>query len=476
MLFGLRSDDAKDLSLQEISFLTFQAVLEVVIICLAGFFAAKSGLLNSKGQKVLSQLNVDLFTPCLVFTKLAPLLSFQKMADIVIIPLFYAVLTGIAYMCSRVVGIFFGLNDPESDFVTAMAVFGNSNSLPVSLTMSLAYTLPDLLWDDLDDDTPDKVASRGILYLLIFQQLGQILRWSWGYNKLLRKRSYEELHTYYNKTGDIEYQSVVHVSAAAPNDQANESTRLLQHVQARFDTHGAISESSSSDSLSGLAQDETVERLPSPEPPSKLRATARSVIKNFSLKRTRTWVAQLPVIREFLNFMNPPLYAMLVSVIIASVPALQNLFFNNDKSFVKNTLTSAIMQLGLVSIPLILIVLGSNLYPSRDVSPPSRHYTKIVVGSLLARMILPSFFLLPIIAFCVKFINISILDDPIFLIVAFVLTISPPAIQLSQITQLNDIYQREMAGVLFWGYVVLTLPTAIFIVTTSLEVLKWAGV
>lgn len=436
---------SSDLSFQQISLLTFEAVLEVVIICFAGFLAAKSGLLNVKGQKVISQLNVDLFTPCLVFTKLAPSLSFQKMADIVIIPVFYGLSTGISFLCSRVVGHLFELNEPESDYVTAMAVFGNSNSLPVSLTMSLSYTLPDLLWDDIEGDTPDKVASRGILYLLIFQQLGQILRWSWGYNKLLKKRSHTELNTYYNKNGDVEY---LHVT-----DEIDETTQLLP---------------SSPDSSSGesvVHDDDDDADISSFETRSK---------SSISVKQLWAKVKGLPFIKQFLQFMNPPLYAMLVSVVIASVPALQDLFFNDANSFVKNTVTNSINQLGMVSIPLILIVLGSNLYPSQDIPPPSRHYTKIVVGSLLSRMILPSIILLPIIALCVKFIKISILDDPIFLIVAFILTISPPAIQLSQIVQLNNIYQKEMAGVLFWGYVVLTLPLTIFIVVTSLEVLKWA--
>ena len=63
-------------------------------------------------------------------------------------------------------------------------------------------------------------------------------------------------------------------------------------------------------------------------------------------------------------------------------------------------------------------------------------------------MILPSAVLLPI-ALCVKYIKASILDDPIFLIVAFILTVSPPAIQLSQITQLNNVYQKEMSGFYF---------------------------
>ena len=88
--------------------------------------------------------------------------------------------TGVSYWSSRIVSKALSLNSPETDFVTAMAVFGNSNSLPVSLVLTLSYTLPDLLWDDVEDDNTDKVAGRGILYLLIFQQLGQILRWSWG--------------------------------------------------------------------------------------------------------------------------------------------------------------------------------------------------------------------------------------------------------------------------------------------------------
>ena len=111
--------------------------------------------------------------------------------------------TGVSYWSSRIVSKALSLNSPETDFVTAMAVFGNSNSLPVSLVLTLSYTLPDLLWDDVEDDNTDKVAGRGILYLLIFQQLGQILRWSWGFNTLLRKRSQLELNTYHTKHGKI---------------------------------------------------------------------------------------------------------------------------------------------------------------------------------------------------------------------------------------------------------------------------------
>ncbi|PVH22855.1 hypothetical protein CXQ85_002579 [Candidozyma haemuli] len=428
----------QELSFAGISFLTLQAVLEVVIVCLAGFFVARSNLLGTTGQRMLSQLNVDLFTPCLVFTKLAPSLSVDKILDIFIIPVFYAITTATSYSFSRVMSRFLVLNEAESDFVTAMAVFGNSNSLPVSLTMTLAYSLPDLLWDRMDDDTPDKVASRGMLYLLIFQQMGQILRWSWGYNKLLRRRSPAELDSAIT-SGEIRPLALPDVESQ--NSSFNRDEGEIEDVSP----------------ASTLAAD-----FPTMAPPHQHESDDSSVDHtqkpyngqqdNFIKRKWHSFVTWRPV-ANFFAFMNPPLYSMLISVLIASVSSLQKLFFQDD-SFVRNTLTKSIENLGSVSIPLILIV--------------------IVVASLMSRMILPSLVMLPLIALCVKFINTSILDDPIFLIVAFILTVSPPAIQLSQITQLNDLYQKEMAGVLFWGYVILTLPTTIFIVATSLQVLKWS--
>lgn len=459
-----------ELSFLDITTLTFEAVVEVIIICFAGFIAAKTGLLSLSGQKVISALNVDLFTPCLVFSKLAPSLSLQKMAEVVIIPVFYALSTGISFLCSRVVGSVLELNEPETDFVTAMAVFGNSNSLPVSLTLSLAYTLPDLLWEDIDDDTADKVASRGILYLLIFQQLGQILRWSWGYNKLLRKRSVQELTTYGDEE-DIEGQ----IEAASSLLSTEVAERILNHSSLDPDD-GALYIATSNDNLVNNSSS-TVNYFSSSGEEESTDAYKPIIVKSrYTISRIWRFICKNSIVVGFLNFMNPPLYAMLISIIVASVPFLQRQFFTDETTFVHNTLSNAIKQLGSVSIPLILIVLGSNLYPSKDLPPASRHYNKIVIGSLLSRMILPPLVLLPIITLCVKYIKISILDDPIFLIVAFILTISPPAIQLSQIVQLNNIYQKEMSGVLFWGYVILTLPTTIVIVVTSLEVLEWARI
>lgn len=366
---------SSNLSFGAVSFLTLQAVLEVVIVCFAGFVAARTGALTSLGQKVLLRLNVDLFTPCLVFSKLALLLSIGKLADLAVVPVFFGVSTLTAYFFSRLTARALALDGAEADYVTAMAVFGNSNSLPVSLTLSLAATLPDLLWDQIEGDSSDKVALRGLLYLLLFQQLGQVLRWLWGYNKLLRP--------------------------------AGETEPLIKRGGGGG---GGV-----------------------------------------------------------LGFMNPPLYAMALSVVVASTPLRQWFFLD---TFLLRTVTRSVEQMGNVLVPLILIVLGSNLCPTNDV-PQAKRHTRIVVAALVSRMILPAMVLLPVIALCVKCVPVSVLDDPIFLVVAFILTTLPPAIQLLQITQLNNVFQAEMAKVLFWGYAVLTLPTTIFVVAASLETLEW---
>jgi predicted permease len=65
--------------------------------------------------------------------------------------------------------------------------------------------------------------------------------------------------------------------------------------------------------------------------------------------------------REFLDFMNMPLWAMLVAVLIALYPQLQqHLFFEKD-GFIRGSVIFAIQICGDVSIPLILVILGANI-------------------------------------------------------------------------------------------------------------------
>lgn len=406
-----------------LSYLVFESVLQVVIISFAGFWSAHTGLLPKPAQKVISLLNVDLFTPCLIFSKLARSLSLAKILEISIIPVFFAVSTGVSLMSGKIMSKILKLDKDESNFVVANSIFGNSNSLPVSLTLSLAYTLPGLTWDQIPNDSRDNVASRGILYLLIFQQIGQMLRWSWGYNKLMKWTGENHHHM---PPSQIE----AHLEAARNREE------MLDNLSPSYDGTSGMSSAGSFWS--------------------------------------KWWQRLVLFASKVRSYLNPPLYSMIISVVVASIPPVQHELFHKS-GFINNTLAEAVTQLGSVSIPLILIVLGSNLHPSEDTFPKTHNHNKLVIGSIIGRMILPSCFLLPIIIIAVKYINVSILDDPIFLVVGFLLTVSPPAIQLTQITQLNEFFEAEMANILFWGYAVLSLPVSIIVVSAAIYVLQWAN-
>ncbi|KAK9367166.1 auxin efflux carrier [Lipomyces kononenkoae] len=476
-----------------LSFLVFQAVVQVVLVCALGFCAAHFRLLNPALQKHISQLNVMLFTPCLIFVKLASAITADKLADLAIIPVLFVLTTGVSYLAARLINRIQGFTRRESNFVIAMAVFANSNSLPVSLTVALAQTLPALKW--LPDDTSDMIASRGILYLLIFQQLGQMLRWSWGYNTLLAKNDGSEIITLTSSRLSISTVPDRDHDNDDDIDVENDADEVAQFISRNVNSELSIEtialtakqlipEDSSTDSSSSSSSDV------SDSPTGSLfynsdQTLLPSFNRSYRKDSNRSWFyrivdsPRLHQVQRFLvnllKYMNPPLWAMISALIVASISPLQHWLFEDKDTFVYRTFTSAITQTSQVSIPLILVVLGANLYPDDTAAPPSPNFKRIVASSLVARMLISGIVLIPLLAVFAKFVHLSIIDDPIFLVVLFLLATAPPAIQLSQICQLNEVFEREMSAVLFWGYVVLTLPVTMVMVVMSLEVLEWAG-
>ena len=80
----------------------------------------------------------------------------------------------------------------------------------------------------------------------------------------------------------------------------------------------------------------------------------------------------------------------------------------------------------------------------------------------------------PLLAIIAKFVPVSILDDPIFVIVCFLLTGAPSALQLAQICQINNVYMGAMSNLLFQSYVVWILPSTLVLVMLALETVEWA--
>lgn len=415
---------------------------------------------------------------------------------------------------------------PQRNFVTAMAVFGNSNSLPLSLVISLSHTISGLHWDKIPGDNDDEVGARGILYLLIFSQLGQAVRWSWGMNTLLRPiDAYtpeergeipqdEEVQDPYKDDSDSDSRSnssQASSSGSYVSGRSKSPPALRRQVKTDELTATPDRAEDPKKSANSLQQSGGLQVPSNPaateRPKSPIMETAEAVYDDFQQKRTefRGWRARIwertstivaNIAQDVLNAvkraghavfstlprglqkvlsqiwhafatlvygiytcLNIPLMAIIVAVLIGSIPQLKA-FFHTRGTFVNNTITSAVSQCAGVAVPLILFVLGGNLckstVPAEDVDDKQylREKKTMLWLSILCRMLIPLVFMAPILAILAKFTPISILDDPIFIIVCFLLVGAPSALQLAQICQVNDVFVPVISQLLFQSYVV----------------------
>jgi predicted permease len=533
--------------------LVSEAVLEVVFVALPGYLVAVTGMFDANSQKFVAELNTMVFTPCLIFTKLASQLNADKLADLVVIPFIFVAQTLVSYCCAQLMSWAFGFWGKkmrrQKNFILAMAVFGNSNSLPISLVISLSKTIQGLHWDQIPGDNDDEVAARGILYLLIFQQLGQLLRWTWGYSVLLKPASaYEEEDRaeeiaedrsieegeYRDDPEDQETGNVIKASnsddsgflsgqttpqnpedisssessvvVGATPTNGNNSTMTPRNIPSPTGEHTIDGRPRRTDStLSQLTDDATANPTQTENTTAfkaflyRVKFTTLLYLRKFGLTLKtffhnlyrasprpfqsifaflQTWIGGF--LRGVWRQMNPPLWAMLAALLVASIPPLQHAFFTRG-TFLSNSVTRAISQSGSVAVPLILVVLGANLarstLPKDQVasSPAAKaEERKLLYAALLSRMFLPVLLMAPALALLAKFAPVSILDDPIFIIVCFLLTGAPSALQLAQICQINHVFMGAMSSLLVMSYVVWIFPSTLLLVLLALEVLSWA--
>jgi predicted permease len=259
--------------------------------------------------------------------------------------------------------------------------------------------------------------------LLIFQQLGQLLRWSWGYNVLLapaEKYTEEEGGTGSSAQLEQGQNSYTHDSEDDPrqsligniydgdydsSDNADdERTKVVNSPSASTTTKSSRATSPKRKGTSGAAPDllatptndnvtprqnghitsfPQLDGRKDDDSENGFNGVIKKVKNGFHSTKVRIGhfvssnaeaaFAALPgpvqmvlgkinsILSRFFaglwEFMNPPLWAMLFAIVVASVPALQHLFFD-EGTFIRNSVTRAIGQSGGVAVPLILVVLG----------------------------------------------------------------------------------------------------------------------
>ncbi|CDO71081.1 hypothetical protein BN946_scf184844.g85 [Trametes cinnabarina] len=374
---------------------TFESILEVFIICFAGYFLARKGILDRTTQKKLNRLNVSIFTPSLLFSKVAFFLSPAKLRELWVIPIVFIVTTLVSMLVAYVLSIILRLKRSQRAFAIAASMFMNSNSLPIALLQSLVVTVPGLKWGD--DDNTDAMVGRALTYLVLYSTLGMVVRWSYGV-RLLSQADPEPVEA----EADAREASPLLTPQEVPFPPSAEEERVLRHEassssvssqdsrtkpQAGGNPRVSVEEANGRKffysfpntpasrltelpSASGTTteyEDNDVEDDDEFQlPPARRTATEptssrwQSRMRRLGRKVRKAW-------RTFREFMTAPLWAALASLVVACIQPLQHAL---DEHFppVKGAIASA----GNCSIPITLVVLGAYFYTPPDTEEQKR--------------------------------------------------------------------------------------------------------
>ncbi|ORY25349.1 membrane transport protein-domain-containing protein [Naematelia encephala] len=170
--------DSTEVPIRTLLVTVFESIIEVFLLCLAGYILSRAGVTDKATQRKLNVINVSLFTPALLFSKVAFSLTPAKLKEMWIIPLGFVIVTGLSAAVAWALSRALKLKRSQTAFAICAAMFQNSNSLPIALIQSLVIEVPHLKWGE--DDTKDQMIGRALAYLVLYSTLGMMLRWSWG--------------------------------------------------------------------------------------------------------------------------------------------------------------------------------------------------------------------------------------------------------------------------------------------------------
>ncbi|KAI9475632.1 MAG: auxin efflux carrier [Benjaminiella poitrasii] len=441
-----------------------QAILQVMVVVFFGCILAKWGYFNMDKQRWLSKLNLVFFTPCLLFSNIASVISFEKLLAYWPIPCFYLVYAILNYSSSQVITRVVGLNSAYRRFVLACVMFSNSNSLPIAIISSLAVSeaASILYWNE--NDTPEAVAARGISYILFFAIFGNLIRWSYGYHLLQRRKGDEDeevvaSYTTYQTINDTQHRQQPSSSSIAS------SSSSISHEEDGHHGGKLPSRQLSSVTITVVADENTTLLSQANNKPQLPSVTTTTGENDGSSSLIRI------IARRIHRFMSPPLYAAVTALTVGLSPLKPILY--DKQSFLYPSFTKAIESCGKAAVPIILTCLGAQLYSifksQHEASPRMK---KPIATAIAVRMCLMPFLVVPTVILFVLYGSrfSSLASDPVFVTMMIVLGCSPTAINLVQITQVNNIFEEEMMRMLFWSYGVVCVPVCTMVVFLALNV------
>ncbi|KAF9349025.1 hypothetical protein BGX26_012626 [Mortierella sp. AD094] len=278
------------------------------------------------------------------------------------IPVFYAIFSLVSLLVAKVGSRLLRFSKDEEKFVIASVLFSNTNTLPMALLQSLAFSAAGgrLLRDE--NDTKEDVAARGISYILFYAIFGNLVRWSYGFSLLVPKdkpEEEEEEEENWDSNLQLPAPSVL-INVDIPASRNSNASILT--LPASFDTPRVAD---AHDIGSSIAPTTFKSPNPTPNNPSYLHPHSVSTRKSptMSIKSMSDSIvvrAASTAYERVRKVLTPPLLTALISLVIGLVPALHQLFMSPQSS-VYRFLVRPIEGCGNAAIPMILLCLGAQV-------------------------------------------------------------------------------------------------------------------
>ncbi|CAG8454044.1 215_t:CDS:2 [Dentiscutata erythropus] len=388
-----------------------QSCSQVLLVCVAGFLAAKLELITTNIQKNLSSLIINIFMPCFLFSNVASSVTVETLISLWPIPAFFFIFITIGSGLGLLSGTLLKLNNvSNTKFVITGIIFNNVTSLSLGLLRGIEKTDAIMILKWYPDDTPNVIAKRGISYVLLATLWTNLLRWSLG--AYLLKKETRSLIPQHN------FDEITDITENDPSKRpvADEITPLL---------------------------------------------ASQRILHPYVERLHPVW-SRVKTIFKF-KFMNPPLYAALVALVIVAIPPLKSFLFDKNAPFMP--LTQAVEYIGSVSVPLTLLTLGAQL-KNLSISK-SKSIAHMIAYVLTCRLII-----MPVIGTVMVMLTRDwYLNDPMLWFVLILMASGPTAVNCMNLAQLTDNFQEEMSALLFYGYVA-AIPMVTFLMMIVLSHFK----
>lgn len=310
---------------------TAASICEVILVSFVGYILARRGILDKPTTTKINKINVSIFTPALLFSKVAFSLNAHRLVELAVVPIGFVLVELVSLLAALFLSKIACISSAHTRYAIAVAITPNSNSLPVALMQSLVVTVPLLRWDEPGEppDDPNSMIGRALTYLVLFSTLGMFVRWSIGAH-LLSTAGTSLAHGPRSTLPDPEH--------THPHPHPPRWAVSFPNTPADSDASDTSSRAASP------TPDHQQQQQQQPPPPPPPTTTPRSSCATRLIVRPA---------RAVYAFMTAPLWAAILSLGVALVPPVQRLLSSIGP------LRGALDQCGACSIPLTLVALGA---------------------------------------------------------------------------------------------------------------------